>query len=353
MSVPPLPRLATTLPATTPQSFRPSYLGRDPRFARTSAWSKDPPLTDARHRSFGLSSARMLPIRTVWRQFLDLCEVFCRNCQLDAAHSSFMSQVTVLSKRFDIFSKFAVIIFNSIHPEGDPRARLTTTAVTQSARSVSAEWAEFARNFNVVVREGLQPLFPLLVKQLEKLGVALDKVADLFLVGTLKTALSTRMMNRIDELMRTLHDMADEQQYPESQPFDLEKCKAIVAELTELMKSIFKRAMPRYRMSSGEVMLEKMNLNIALNELIDFVEGMQRFDDLAEEMRTTMKALNDEFTRTFHALGCPVTLTMTVGEDKEVTIEENGIRPVMPLPPKVPATARAPRCTFACAEGTI
>ena len=264
-----------------------------------------------------------------------------------------MSQVTALSRQFDIFSRLAVIIFNSIHPEGDPRARLTTTAVTQAARSVSVEWVEFARNFNVVVREGPQPLFPLLVKQVEKLGLALDKVADLFLVGTLKTALSPRMMNRIDVLMRTLHEMADEQQYPESQPFDLEKCKTIVAELTELMKSIFKRAMPRYRMSSGEVMLEKMNLNIALNELIDFVEGLQRFDDLNEEMRTTMKALNDEFTRTFHALGCPVTVTMTVGEDKEVTIEQNGIRPVMPLPPKVPATARAPRCTFALEDGNI
>lgn len=355
MSVPPLPRLASTMPATSPQSFRQSYTSRNPRFARTSAWPKTSTLGDAHHKRFGLSSARMLPIRNAWREFLDLCEVLCRDCQLEAAHSIFMPQVTALSKSFDIFNKFAVIIFNSIHPEGDPRARLAGAAVTQSARAVSSDWALFAKNFNVVVRDRFDPLFPLLVKQVEKLGVALDKVADLFLVGTLKAALSTKLMNRIDRLLATLHEMADEQQDPESPPFDLDKCRVIVGELTELIKSIFTRAMPRYRMASGEVMLEKTNLNIALNELIDFVDGMQQFDNLMERMRTTMMALNDELSRLFRALGVPVTLKMTVNEDKEVEIEENGMAQTMPvpLPPKMPATARAPRCTFACADGSI
>ena len=351
MSVPPLPRLGATMPSTSPQSFRQSYVRRDPRLARTTAWIRTDRIGDAHHKRFGLSSARMLPIRNSWKSFLELCEVFCRNCQLEAAHSIFMSQVTALSKSFDLFNKFAVIIFNSIHPEGDPRARLMGAAVTQSAKSVSYEWIQFAKNFNIVVRDGLKPLFPLLMKQLDKLGVALDKVADLFLVGTLKAGISTRVMKRIDTLMATLHDMAEDQRYEETPTFDLEKCKAIVAELTELIKSIFTKEMPRYRMASGEVMLEKTNLNIALNELLDFVEGMQRFEDLTEQMRVTMTALNDELSRLFRALGVPVTLKLTVNENKEVEIEENGACQTAtietpPSPPKVPATARAPRCTF-------
>lgn len=336
----PLPRLAMSLPASPRMSRRVNTA----RSMRTTAFSTGPKVGHSHHRNFGISSTRMLPLREAWAAFLKNISVLAKDCRIDATNPLFMNRITDLQKTFENFDKFAIIIFNSIHPDGDNRAHLEQSAIWQSAKLLVNDWQAMIFSLNELIKEGCAPYYRPLTAALTDLRSALERVARLFLVGSLKSEVSTKSIDRIYAAIDMSKEMIENQLMGATEQLDARFTGTLERVIARIQR-MFDNAMPRYRMSSGEVMLEKMALAVATNTVVELTNGMKRFGEAALETRSSTIDLNLELSKLFAALRVPFSLKLNVTEENiiEITNERTKLSVTCPPPPRAPATARSPR----------
>lgn len=249
---------------------------------------------------FGLSSGRIRPARETWAQLTDVVTEFNELCGLDTAVPAFMEQFSYVTQVFKHFNHYAIIIFNSIHPTDDPRSGLTTTPIHKFCRSLVIEWANFIKIFNKIANSKLGPVFRTLLESLNKLSIAINQVAYLFGVDTVKTDVRPSTMKVIDNEMKTMQMLVrkrirDEEGDSLFLDFDVDNFVRHVCKISKAIQRLFTRSMPRYTSSTGDVMLKKINLNIALNELMDLSKGIANFDGFVNVVRQSILNMNSAF----------------------------------------------------------
>ena len=303
-----------------------------------------PPISPRRldPRLFGLSSGRIRPAREKWSNLSGQLEDFTKLCRLDSAIPSFMEQYWFVNRYFTQFNQYAIHIFNSIHPTDYPRSHMSKAAIHQSGRLLILEWARFLDMFYKLSMSKMGPVFPVVLKKLENVEKNVEKVADLFLVGTLKSDIKPSMMNRIykeiDLLIKQVRKRIIDEDEELFIDFDLDAFAKRVNRLTNAIQSMFKRAMPKHTTMSGEVMVDKMNLNVALNELIDIMTGISNFDNLCSSIKYSIIEMDNEFQDLFKTL--QLKYDLVINEDCKVLQEPE--KPKVATPPQ-PYSARAPR----------
>ncbi|OHS99963.1 hypothetical protein TRFO_33477 [Tritrichomonas foetus] len=297
-------------------------------------------------RLFALSSGRIRPAREVWVKLKDQLVDFTHILQIDIAVPSFMEQYLFVARYFNLFNQYAIQIFNSIHPTDYPRAHMTKTAFYQNSRCLLIEWAEFIDLFNKIRNSKMGPIFPIVLKSLEKVQNQLDKVAELFIVGSLKSDVKPSTMRKIDTEMYKMQKMVKKRIRDEEDElfldFDMAAFIRRVLKFANGVQSIFSNAsMPRYTSSTGEVMVERMNLLVYLNELIDLMNGISHFDPLCNMVRNTIIEMTNQLKDLYLTLNFKFDLVL----DENCYIVEQPERPKIPIPPKPenPAETRSPR----------
>lgn len=290
---------------------------------------------------FGLSSGRIRPARETWAQLTDVVTEFNELCGLDTAVPAFMEQFSYVTQVFKHFNHYAIIIFNSIHPTDDPRSGLTTTPIHKFCRSLVIEWANFIKIFNKIANSKLGPVFRTLLESLNKLSIAINQVAYLFGVDTVKTDVRPSTMKVIDNEMKTMQMLVrkrirDEEGDSLFLDFDVDNFVRHVCKISKAIQRLFTRSMPRYTSSTGDVMLKKINLNIALNELMDLSKGIANFDGFVNVVRQSIFNMNSAFIDLFKTLNQPYDLQLN--EDGSILKEP---APIPPQKPPHPVNAKA------------
>jgi hypothetical protein len=287
----------------------------------------------------------MIPVRQNWTRFATSCRNLENCCNLDTSFPFFMSHYANLSNSFRHFNQFSVIVLNSIHPEGDPRAQIEQSGLWQSAQELVANWVQFIKNLNQVTVNGLSPFFPMTVKSVDDLYAAMTDISRLFFVGSLKSKISPAVMDGIRGELANLRTVAHEQILRRDPDFDTHEYVELVAHATSVVESLFLGAMPRYTVGTGEIMLEKMGLKIAIHDLSKLAAGMVAFDEAAADLRGCTAALNSDLSALFQTLGLPWDLRLQEKGTAEFVIEEqvshHTIAP--PAPRRFAQTQRSPR----------
>lgn len=290
---------------------------------------------------FGLSSGRIRPARETWSQLTDIVTEFSELCGLDTAVPAFMEQFSYVTQVFKHFNHYAIIIFNSIHPTDDPRAGLTTTPIHKFCRSLIIEWASFIKLFNKIANSKLSPVFITLLKSLDKLSVAINQIARVFAVDTVKSDVKPATMKVIDNEMRTMQILVRNRIRQEEEDslfldFDVDDFVHHACRLSKAIQRMFTRSMPRYTSMTGEIMMKKINLNIALNDLMDLAKGISNFDQYVAAVKQSIINMNNAFIDLFKTLNQPYDLELN--EDCSISKEPAPIQP--PKPPH-PVNAKA------------
>lgn len=297
---------------------------------------------------FGLSSGRIRPARETWSQLTDIVSEFNEICGIDSAVPSFMEQFSYVTEIFKHFNHYAIIIFNSIHPTDDPRAGLTTTPIHKYCRSLVIEWSSFIKIFNKIANSKLGPVFRTLLRSLEKLSVAINQMARLFGVDTVKSDVNPATMKMIDNEMKILQMLVRKRIHDEEGDslfldFDVECFDQHIAKLTKAIQRLFTRSMPRHTSMTGDIMVKKMNLNIALGELLDLAKGISNFDEYVRSVRYSIINMNNAFIDLFQTLNQPYDLELS--EDGSILQEPAPLpQPKPPHPTNAKAlSSRSPR----------
>lgn len=297
---------------------------------------------------FGLSSGRIRPARESWAQLTDVVTEFSELCGLDTAVPAFMEQFSYVTQVFKHFNHYAIIIFNSIHPTDDPRAGLTTTPIHKFCRSLIIEWTTFIKIFNKIANSKLSPVFGTLLKSLEKLSTAINQIARCFAVDTVKSDVRPATMRVIDNEMKKMQRMVrlrirQEEEDSLFLDFDVEEFSEHAYRLSKAIQRLFTRSMPRYTSMTGDIMMKKINLNIALAELMDLAKGISNFDNYINIVRYSILNMNKAFIDLFKTLNQPYDLELN--EDGTILKEPAPIPPPKPPHPTnaKALSARAPR----------
>lgn len=265
---------------------------------------------------FGLSSGRIRPARETWSQLTNIVTEFNEYCGLDSSVPSFMEQFSYVTEIFKHFNHYAIIIFNSIHPTDDPRAGLTTTPIHKYCRSLIIEWTNFIKIFNKIANSKLGPVFRTLLRSIEKLSVATNQVARLFGADTVKSDVKPSTIKIIDNEFNILQMLVkkrirDEESDSLFLEFDIDTFVKHVNKLTREIQRLFTRSMPRRTSMTGDIMLKKMNLNVALDDFVDLVNGISCFDEYVSSVRYSILNMNSAFIDLFKTLNQPYDLQLS------------------------------------------
>lgn len=290
---------------------------------------------------FGLSSGRIRPAREAWAQLTDIVTEFSELCGLDTAVPSFMEQFHYVTQVFKHFNHYAIIIFNSIHPTDDPRAGLTTTPIHKFCRSLIIEWTSFIKIFNKIANSKLSPVFGTILQSLEKLSTAINQIGRVFAVDTVKSDVKPATMKVIDNEMKIMQRQVRKRIRQEEEDslffdFDVDEFAEHAVKLQKAIQRLFTRSVPRYTSMTGDIMVKKINLTIALTEFMDLAKGISNFDEYVRIARLCIFNMNNAFIDLFKTLNQPYDLKLN--EDGSIAKEPAPIPP--PKPPQ-PTNAKA------------
>jgi hypothetical protein len=357
MEVGQLPRLALSLPPRA-SGQEPADAARLRRsFARTFQTmplsARVPFVSQSFHRKFDLSSARLMSIRDSWSQFSQACCILIELCELNRTSPSFVVATHQFSKLFTHFNRFAVVILNSIHADGDPRARIEQSGIWRSGRLLVSQWRFFVARLNEVALGPRMPILPLVVNAVDAVAARLADVAKLFFVGSLQSVIpryvTVAIHEALDDIRRAARPPADA-----AGTFDVSGYYEKVSAVAESIEYVFLGPMPRYTSKTSEIIRQRMQLKIALQELTRLADALVTFDDVATHVRRCVVDLNAEMAGLFQELGLPWRLPLSTCGVTQLEFGDDGeIAAAKPVgPPSSAGIARSPRRRFTCLDKT-
>jgi hypothetical protein len=261
---------------------------------------------------------------------------------LEQSSPLFMTAFDQFSRAFQYFNRFAVVILNSIHADGDPRAHIEQSGVWQTGESLIRDWVLFlTKLYEVIIAQAIA-IFPMIVAAVDKVSTALEPIQKLFFVGTLKTVLHPMLTSAIAAEMEEIKQIA-QRQSPEEQDltFDLDFFEEKVRDLTGAIRATYLGPMPRYIVTTAEIMLKKMQLKIAVQELEKRLEGLRTFAVASGEVKRHSMHLNQQITELCEKLGLPWRPELKQNPNTEIEINEADLQ--LKPPPRPFARTASPR----------
>lgn len=317
---------------------------------------------------FGLTNVRMRPLKEAEQKLEYAISNFCEICKVDV-DMELMRARSAFTRSFTNFMQYATIVFNSQHPTDDSHILLPRSAVMITARKLIVDWAKFVKKLNEVttqntpkqssstdnqsltvgetgaVGEVVPVVFPQLLKAIDDLNANLDIVLEYFYVGSMSSRISEKQTKAIDDKLGEIRKIVLDQIYsansnsPQNQKKKLvssttvrtsdnnntayisnsmigstgftvntfaEKCFDVINRI----QALFLSEMPRQRSQAGKIIIDKINLTVALNAFADLVKALYNFDTIGSEARSAVVEMNDALTNTFEQLGLPFELKM-------------------------------------------
>jgi hypothetical protein len=259
-------------------------------------------------------------------------------CHLDRSFPEFITALDQFTKTFQYFNRFAVAILNSAHCEQDPRSRLEQSGVWQAGRTLLRQWVNFVNRLNELTLGQTAPMFALIVAAIVRIVPALDEMADLFLVGTLQTAVSPTLMFSINAELVNLHEIAV---HP---PTEISAFAEKVHRWTAAVGGLFFGALPRHTTATGENMLTRINLKIGVQELENLTDALTTLDELSARTKVCSVELNAQIADLLRQLGLPWKLLITNKGTAGIEIDESALD-LKPVEPQAPTSSPRRRQT--------
>jgi hypothetical protein len=274
-------------------------------------------------------------------QFSAYCRLLIDMCELERTFPAFVAAADRFSKLFDLFNKFAAIILNSIHGNGDPRAHLEHSGIWQSGHRLVCQWFTFVTKFNEVVLGQTEQIFPFIIHTVDSISENLIDVADLFFAGTMKSVVDSKAVEEIGAELEEIRSIAGRRLGGAESALEYFQ---ISTNVSVWIAAVFLGDMPRYTVKTGEIMLLRMQVKMSLQELCRLTAALATFDDVTSKVRQSAIGLNAEIGRLFEALGLPWRPELTEKATRELELEapQLELRPVAPLSPREPQ-ATSPR----------
>jgi hypothetical protein len=348
MAVTPLRAFALTLPPrpTIPQvssAPRSSRRGNTQRRVDSIAFPTYPKNEIGFHRMIGLSSARLHSLWSSWAQFSRSSRTLGEQFKFIELFPDFMPQFITLTKHFTQFNKFSIVTFNSIHADCDLHAQLNGSAVWQSANSVMRDWNGFIQQLNEVTDLGTQRFFPILSAAIDQTMDSILELANLYFVGCI---ISNVTPEALTEIRGQLHDLRLLVSSPTSDSnLDLHQFSESIQLITTQVNETFLAVSPRFTFSSGELIQDKLQVKIALKELVEISSGLVQFEEATRAVKQLAFQFNDELMDIVRSLQLPWRVTLTSPNGRDIMVD--GIvteeKPAFLRLPKVRGGSRSPR----------
>jgi hypothetical protein len=291
----------------------------------------------------GLSSARLHNLWNYWSQISQSCRTLGEQFKFIDLFPDFMPQFIILTKQFTQFNKFAIVIFNSIHPDNELREPLNRSAIWQSADSFIRGWYEFIQQLNDVINIGVQQFFPILRSSLDQTKNSILNLANLYFVGCLTSNVTPEAFTEIRQEFQELRLLVSTQT-PDSY---LNVCQFLnsVQLIASQIYTTFLSVSPRFTFSSGELIHNKIQVKIALKELLELAGGLLQFEEATVTVRQLTFQFNDELMDVIHSLQLPWNITLTSPNERVILI--HGIEPTdqtaFLTPPEKKSALKSPR----------
>jgi hypothetical protein len=286
---------------------------------------------------FGLSSPRVQDLWKSWSALSLACRTLGEQAQFTSLFPHFMPHLVELTRDFAQFNKFAIVIFNSLHPNNDGRAH-TKTAIWPAGEAVLRDWFGFIEQLNAITGRGLRPFFPVIAAALDHTIERVLELAGLYFVGCITSNVSPDTLTQIrrefmDWRLRAASREAD---------FDARRFLLFVERVGEEITDVFLDVAPKFTYASGELIQDKLQVKIALKELSDLARGIVRFQDAAVAVRDLVFQFNKDLMDAMQALGLPWNVALSCPNDKLIMFE-GAVLEEKPAEPRVAGKAGSPR----------
>jgi hypothetical protein len=286
---------------------------------------------------FGLSSPR---VQNLWKSWSDLslaCRTLGEQHKFACLFPQFMPHLVDLTRDFAQFNKFAIVIFNSIHPENEGRAHVKT-AVWQRGEAVVRDWCAFIEQLNAIGHRGLSPFFPAVAASLDRTVECVLELAGLYFVGCITSNVSP---DTLTQIRREFHDwrliLTDE---PRSADFDAQRFLQFMEAISAEIAEVFLDVLPRFTFASGELIQDKLQVKIALKELSELARGIVRFQEATAAVRDLVFQFNKDLMEAMQTLGLPWSVALSCTDDTHILIEGVALEEKSPELPKKKSSPR-------------
>jgi hypothetical protein len=263
-----------------------------------------------------------------------ILRTFTETCYIDSLCPDLMTQFTRLNQASSLFLNRANSMMNSVRAS---RPTKGTSGLLKASQLLIAEWIDLITTFNSVVGQGLTPHFLLFVDLFTTLTAQMRQVADLLESGTRRSTVSRAFFEQLQAdavgLRREANVAWRMSRAARKRGFDEQAFGRRILTLGKGVEQVFRRAIPRCTMATGEVMRTRTCLNATCNELVRIAEGVRVFEELAAEVRVEMARASQVLDRLLDVLGVPlgIKLEFDEEEDAEADEEEIGLQTKPPL----------------------
>lgn len=316
---------------------------------------------------FGLSNVRLRPLKEAENKFQIAIRNYCEACKIDE-DMQLMRARSAFTQSFNNFVQYSTVVFNSQHPTDDSHILLPRSAVMITARRLIVDWARFIKKLNEITvqntpiqnssnndqssakpkikttGETIPAVFPQLLKAIDDLNVNLSIVLEYYYVGSISSRISGKQMKAIDDRLAEIRKIVLSQIYSSKSQSNVNQKKMLVSssdasapnndkqhstnsmmgstgftvntfaekcfDVVNRIQAIFLSEMPCQRSQAGSIILDKINLTVALNAFADLVKALYNFHTYDEAARAAVIEMNDELTNTFKQLGLPFELKL-------------------------------------------
>jgi hypothetical protein len=290
------------------------------------------------HRLIGLSSSHLHNLWSSWAQLTNACRALGEQFKFADISPDFMSHFSNLTRAFTQFNKFAIVIFNSAHPEDDLHTQLSRSAVWQWGELVIQDWNVFIVQLNEIIHDGIPRFLPILVTAVDHTMQAVLALADLYFVGCITSNVTpgsfAEIRTELGELRLMLTSRTE---------LDLNKFLELVQQIILHVNNTFLIVSPRFTYSSGELIQDKLQVKIALKELTELTSGLVRFDEGIRAVKQLAFLFNSHLMDAMGVLRLPWQITLTSPNEKAIRIDRFDTADTPPPPPPLKRTPRRRR----------
>jgi hypothetical protein len=210
---------------------------------------------------------------------------------------------------------------NTVHPSRQTKG---TSGLFKVSQRLINEWIDLITTFNSVVGHGLTPHFQMFVDLFTTLTGQMQRVADLLESGALRSTVSCAFFEQLQadaaRLRRDANVALHMSMAARKLGFDEKAFGRRILALGEGVGRVFKNAIPRCTMATGEVMRTRVSLNATCNELVRIGESVCLFDELETDVRTGMASVSQALDQLLDVLRVPLGIKLEF--DKEETQAE-------------------------------